>query len=513
MVRDPAEPWSSAYGPAWTPDREPEPCSVVIFGVSGDLSKRKLLPSLHSLDARGALPESLRILGFARRPWTQEEFRDHAREAISEFGNLDGRTWDRFASRLCYCQGSFDDLQAYGRLEESLNTFADSTRGNSLFYLAAPPEDYATIVDHLNAACLSREVRGWRRIVVEKPFGRDLASAKVLNRLLHEAFEECKVYRMDHYLGKETVQNILVLRFANAIFEPLWNRQYVDHVQITAVETLGVETRGGYYETAGALRDMVQSHLLQLLCLTAMEPPVSMAPDAVRDEKTKVLRAVRPLLPELVDAFAVRGQYGEGVLGNETVRAYRDEPEVAPDSATETFAAVKLLIDNWRWKGVPFYIRTGKRLAAKATQIVIQFREPPMSLFRGCEMGDLRPNTLVWRIQPQEGISLGFEAKPSGPTVCVRPANLEFSYAEAFGQELPDAYETLLLDCLQGDSTLFARHDWVEAAWSLVMPILAKWQAAQPSDFPNYAAGSWGPAKADALLHCDGRQWRQPATA
>jgi len=346
--------------------------------------------------------------------------------------------------------------------------------------------------------------------VIEKPFGTDLQTAQELNRKVHEALDERQVYRIDHYLGKETVQNIMVFRFANSVFEPIWNRRYVDHVQITAAESVGVENRGGYYEKAGVVRDMFQNHLLQLLCLTAMEPPVGFSPDAVRDEKGKLLKSVRPIAPEEVAAAAVRGQYGADENGGAEVVGYRQEPGVAKNSTTVTYAAIKLFIDNWRWEGVPFYLRSGKRMAKRVTEVAIQFKRPPLLLFKASAIEEVSPNVLVLRIQPDEGVSLTFEVKPPGPDIGISPLSLDFKYEQAFGNSSPEAYETLLEDCMEGDSTLFTRHDWVELAWSLMDPFIQTWQISKPRDFPNYESGSWGPKEADEFMRRDGRRWRRP---
>jgi glucose-6-phosphate 1-dehydrogenase len=373
---------------------------------------------------------------------------------------------------------------------------------------------YGQVIQQIAAIGLaSRESDGEprTRVIIEKPFGTDLATARELNRRVHEVLDEKQVYRIDHYLGKETVQNIMVFRFANAVFEPIWNRRYVDHVQITAAETVGVENRGGYYDKSGVVRDMFQNHLLQLLCLTAMEPPVAFGAEATRDEKGKLLRSVRPVTPDTVAEFAVRGQYGRGGVGGKEVVGYREEPGVAKDSPTPTYAAIKFFVDNWRWEGVPFYLRSGKRLAKRVTEIAIQFKRPPLLLFRSCAaVDDVSPNVLVMRIQPDEGVSLTFEVKPPGPDICVSPLSLDFKYEQAFGNTSPEAYETLLEDCIEGDSTLYTRHDWVEEAWALVDPIIKTWDRTKPNNFPNYEAGSWGPKEADEFLQRDGRRWRRP---
>jgi glucose-6-phosphate 1-dehydrogenase len=491
---------------------------LVIFGASGDLTKRKLMPALYNLAVEQRLPGGFSVVGFARSNMNDHEFRHKMRTAVNEFsrgGLKNEAVWEDFARRLYYISGDYQDPGAYLRLKESLTKIdrEQSTGGNKILYLSTPPDLYTPVVQQIAAVGLGREdnpSRGPARIVIEKPFGSDLETARKLNRQVHEVFNENQVYRIDHYLGKETVQNILVFRFGNAVFEPIWNRRYVDHVQITAAETVGVENRGGYYEKAGVVRDMFQNHLLQLLCLTAMEPPVAFTADAVRDEKLKVLQAVRPIAPERVDEFAARGQYGGGTISGQEVRAYREEEGVAPDSRTETYAALKLFIDNWRWQGVPFYLRSGKRLAKRVTEIAIQFNQPPLLLFKACPVEKLSPNVLILRIQPEEGISLTFEVKPHGPEICVTSLSLDFSYRAAFGTTPPDAYETLLIDCMRGDSTLFTRHDWVELAWSLVNPIIKTRESTPPKNLPNYNPGTWGPKEADLFIERDGRQWRRP---
>lgn len=496
---------------------------IVIFGASGDLTKRKLIPALYTLGVGGRLPKPFTVIGYARSEMSDEKFRDRMREAVSEFsrvGLTDEVVWKNFAQELYYVSGDYQTSEGYTALWRTLRLKGllekierqQPSHGNRIFYLATPPALYTPVIQQLAAGGLTRKhgARGSTRIVIEKPFGSDLESAQALNRQLHEVFDEKQVYRIDHYLGKETVQNILVFRFGNSIFEPIWNRRYVDHVQVTAAESVGVENRGGYYEKAGVVRDMFQNHLLQLLCLTAMEPPVAFTADAVRDEKLKVLQAVRPIAPERMDEFAVRGQYGGGTIAGQEVRAYREEEGVAPDSRTETYAALKIFIDNWRWQGVPFYLRSGKRLAKRVTEIAIQFKQPPLLLFKACPVEKLSPNVLILRIQPDEGISLTFEVKPPGPEICVSSLSLDFNYHNAFGTSPPDAYETLLIDCMRGDSTLFTRHDWVEMAWSLVNPIIKTWESIGPLNFPNYNAGTWGPKEADLFIEREGRQWKRP---
>jgi glucose-6-phosphate 1-dehydrogenase len=498
--------------------KRPHAAVLTIFGASGDLTQRKLIPALYNLALENRLPERLAVVGYARSEMTHEVFRDKMREAVRQFSRrgLNEEFWEKFAFTLYFVPGGYDDPKSYRALKEFIDHFDHGTRvlPARVFYLAIPPDLYGPVVRQLSAAELTpREGDGVSRtrVVIEKPFGTDLESARELNRTIHEVLDERQVYRIDHYLGKETVQNIMVFRFANAVFEPIWNRRYVDHVQITAAETVGVENRGGYYERAGVVRDMFQNHLLQLLCLTAMEPPVGFSADAVRDEKTKLLRGVRPIAHNDVDKAAVRGQYGPGKNDGKEVVGYREEPGVAKDSTTPTYAAIKFFIDTWRWEGVPFYLRSGKRLAKRVTEIAIQFKRPPMLMFNACAaVDDVSPNVLVMRIQPDEGISLTFEVKPPGPDICVSPLSLDFKYEQAFGSSPPEAYETLLEDCIEGDSTLFTRSDWVELAWSLVDPIIHVWENNKPDDFPNYPAGSWGPRKADEFIQRDGRRWRQP---
>src|SRR5215469_16182858 len=491
-----------------------EPCAIVVFGASGDLAKRKVIPAMYDLAQSNSLGERYSIVGFARTQMTDDAFRQSLGEAaktISEVGPIDQAKWDAFASNLYYCQGDYGDPESYARLGKKLNELDAKTGlcGNRLFYLSTPPEVYQDIVEHLGQAGLAKPCNpgAWVRIIIEKPFGRDLASAKQLNKIVLNVFEEKQIYRIDHYLGKDTVQNLLVLRFGNGIFEPLWNRNYVDHVQITASETLGVERRGGFYETAGALRDMIQSHVLQLTSLTAVEPPASFDATAVRNEKLKVLQSIRPFNLEMVAQSVIRGQYAPGSANGQTVTGYRAEPGVNPSSRTETFVALRLLIDNWRWAGVPFYLRTGKRMAKRTTEIMIQFRKAPHIVFREREV---QPNRLVLNIQPDEGICVSFGAKRPGTEMSIGTVAMNFSYREGFGDGSRSAYATLLNDCLRGDATLFDRGDSVEAAWSLVDPILDVWTAAKSVAVPEYASGTWGPKESEQLLERDGRQWYNP---
>ena len=488
------------------------PCTMVILGAAGDLTRRKLLPSLLHLEADGALHEEFAVVGVGREPLSDEAFRDQVRAALGASGGL----WQQFAPRLSYAAGNLREPATYDDLAQRLRLL-ESTGGERgrLFYLAVPPSVYETAIEGLSrSGAMPRRPdpadRRWVRTVIEKPFGRSLATAQALNRVVRAALAEHQVYRIDHYLGKETVQNLLVFRFANSIFEPVWNRHHVHHVQITAAETLGVEHRAGYYEEAGVMRDMFQNHLLSLLSLTAMEPPATFNADAVRDEKAKVLNAVRPVPAAELAAWAVRGQYGAGTVLGERVPAYREEPGVATASATPTYAALRLMIDNWRWEGVPFFLRSGKRLPSRVTEIAIQFRKPPHLMFPLGRGETIAPNVLVVRVQPEEGLSLSFEIKVPGIGLRMTSARMEFGYAEAFGEQQHDAYETLLLDCMSGDSMLFIRSDATEAAWRVVDPVIEAWERDTPADFPDYPAGSWGPAAAERLIACAGAAWRQP---
>ena len=491
-----------------------ESCTVVLFGASGDLAKRKVIPAMYDLALYNSLGECYAIVGFARTPMTDETFRNNVGEAaktISEVGPIDPQKWSDFAGNLFYAEGDYSDPDSYSRLVRRLAELEAAKKlcGNRLFYLSTPPEVYPDIVEQLGRAGLARpnKPNSWVRIIIEKPFGRDLASAKQLNKIVLNVFEEKQIYRIDHYLGKDTVQNLLVLRFGNGIFEPLWNRNYVDQVQITASETLGVERRGGFYETAGALRDMIQSHVLQLTSLVAVEPPASFDATAVRNEKLKVLQSIRPFNLEMVAQWVVRGQYAPGKIADKSLPGYREEQGVKPDSRTETFVAMRLLVDNWRWAGVPFYLRTGKRLARRSTEIMIQFKRAPHIVFREREV---EPNRLVLNIQPEEGVSVSFGAKRPGTEMSIGNVTMNFRYKEGFGGTTRSAYATLLNDCLRGDATLFDRGDSVEAAWSLVDPILDVWSAAKTAGVPVYPSGTWGPKESDQLLERDGRQWYNP---
>ncbi len=491
--------------------RPGDPCVMVIFGASGDLTKRKLIPALYNLAKDNLLSKEFALVGFARNELTSEQFRDEIGKEIGEFATttVDPDLWHWFSRRIYYLSGDFGDPKAYQALSELLGKIdkEHGTRGNYFYYLATAPAFFGPIITQLGQAGLVEENHGWRRVIIEKPFGHDYESAVALNKEIRQVLDEKQIYRIDHYLGKETVQNILVFRFANGIFEPIWNRRYIDHIQITVAETVGVEQRGGYYEKAGTLRDMVPNHIFQLISLTAMEPPVSFDADVVRDEQAKILKALSPMTDEEVLTRTVRGQYGEGVEGNNRVPGYRAEPYVAPESRTETFVAMKLFIDNWRWADVPFYLRTGKRLPERSTKIVIQFKRAPFILFRKTAVDKLEPNRLTLHLQPDEGISLSFGAKIPGPVVQIGGVHMNFNYTDYFKATPQTGYERLLYDCMLGDATLFQRSDMVETAWHVVAPILDVWEALPPRRFPNYAAGTWGPHEADEMLTRDHRHW------
>jgi glucose-6-phosphate 1-dehydrogenase len=494
--------------------RPAPPCAMVIFGATGDLTKRKLVPALYNLIVNGLLPDGFAVIGVGRSPLPDDEFRRRVGEDLKEFATaeVDGEKLEWLSRRLRYVAVDAEKPETFQDLAGTLAKADEElgTSGNYLFYLAVPPSIFEDYVRQLGEAGLIKEEEGrWRRVIIEKPFGHDLESAQALNRRIREVLDERQIYRIDHYLGKETVQNIMAFRFANGIFEPIWNRRYIDHVQITVAETVGVEGRGSYYEEAGALRDMVQNHMFQLLALIAMEPPVSFAADTVRDERVKVLSAIHPFSPEDVLHQAVRGQYGEGAVDGKPEPAYRAEKSVGAGSNVETFAALKLVVDNWRWAGVPFYLRTGKRLPKRVSEIAIQFKCAPLMLFRETPIERLNPNLLVIKIQPDEGISLRFEGKVPGPTMRLGTVRMQFQYEDYFGRQAHTGYETLLYDCMLGDSTLFHRSDMVEAGWRVVTPVLDLWKALVPRDFPNYPANTWGPKDADELIRKDGRTWRE----
>lgn len=494
-----------------------EPCSIVIFGASGDLTARKLIPALYHLFVEKQLPNPFRIIGFARREKTHESWREEMREALHKFSRtkkIDAAQWQAFAANLFYCQGEFGDEKAYRHLAEQLaEPKNEQLQRNRLFYLATLPSQFAEVTEHLHKArLLLKDDSGkfWQRVVVEKPFGHDLASAQQLNAELTRYAHERQIYRIDHYLGKETVQNILMFRFSNAIFEHLWNRECVDHVQITVSEKLGVGSRGGYYEEAGALRDMVQNHLLQVLALVAMEPPVTLEAECVRDEKVKLLKSIRPLLPVQIPTSVVRGQYAAGKIDGQPRIDYRHEAKVRADSNVETFVAVRFLVDSWRWSGVPFYLRTGKSLPLSASEVRVQFRPTPNVLFAAQCGPKLDANAITLRLQPDEGISLRFNGKIPGTSMQIRPVRMHFSYDSEFGAYTPEAYERLLLEAISGDATLFIRRDEVETAWSIIDPIREVWATEPLSESEFYAAGTWGPPAADELLSKHGHSWRNP---
>jgi glucose-6-phosphate 1-dehydrogenase len=492
----------------------PGPTSVVIFGAGGDLTWRKLMPALFNLALDDWLPEHCAIVGVDLRPMSDDAFRRHVREGIDQFsrrGRSRDQDWKPFGQRISYLAADFTKPESYAALRERIAAF-DRSAGqpaNHLYYMATSPKMFAVVAEQLQKAGLTEDCARCR-LVIEKPFGHDLASARALNRTLTGILDESQIYRIDHYLGKETVQNILAFRFANSIYEPIWNRRYIDHVQITVAEQVGVEHRGGYYDHSGALRDMIQNHLMRVMTLVAMEAPVSFAADEVRNKEGDVLRALRPIPPTEVSRYAVRGQYDAGTINGSTVPRYRTEPDVNPQSWTETFAAIKLFVDNWRWQDVPFYLRTGKRLPARIAEVLIEFKPVPHRSFPDTAVKEWPPNRLAIHIQPDEGIVLQFQAKEPGTTLLLRPVDMRFSYQASFQTEAPDGYETLLLDALRGDATLFMRADQVETSWAALTPVLEHWAKEEPKDFPNYEAGTWGPLQANDLLACDGRRWLLP---
>jgi glucose-6-phosphate 1-dehydrogenase len=511
--------------------RKTPPCVAVIFGANGDLTKRKLLPALYRLAWEGRLAPGFAIVGISRTAMSDDQFREHMRESVAKFledSPFDEDLWKSFAQGLFYMAGDVADPNMYDRLAGCLKQIEQSrqTGGNILFYLSTQPSQYAEIAEGIGAANLAKETDGWRRVIIEKPFGRDLTSARALNARLQKVLDESQIYRIDHYLGKETVQNILAFRFGNGIFEPLWNRRYIDHVQITGAESIGVEGRGAYYQEAGALRDMIQNHLLQVMATVAMEPSAAFSADAVRDERAKLLRSIHVMKPEEIAANTVAGQYGDGRVGGKEIIGFRREKGVNPESQTETYVAATFFVGNWRWSGVPFYIRSGKSLPKRVSEIAIHFRSAPLAVFHN-EHGEASensesangnaepvntaavPNLLILRIQPEEGISLQFNSKRPGAGMTLRPVSMDFNYGSSFGERSPSAYETLLLDAIIGDATLYTRQDMVEASWSVVQPILDYW-GTQKFAFPNYAPGTWGPAESDAMLARRGHTWRRP---
>ncbi len=501
-------------------DNAPPPCAFVLYGATGDLTHRKIIPALYSLSTQNLLPKNFVIIAFARRDKTDDDFRKDMQAAIKEFAPKlpsEGAEWDKFANSLFYLKSSFDDVEGYKRLAERL-TQLDQERdlgGNHLFYLATPPDNFSMIIQKLGEAGLNKPRRegGWSRIIIEKPFGIDLDSARALNKELGGVFAENQVFRIDHYLGKETVQNILVLRFANQIFEPLFNKNYIDHVQITVAESIGLEGRGGYFEHAGITRDIVQNHALQVLTLIAMEPPVALTADAIRDEKVKVLKAIRPFTPDDVANYTVRGQYGPGTMQGkdktEAVPGYREEEGVAPESTTDTYSAFRFDIENWRWSGVPFYVQAGKRMPKRVTEVKIFFKSVPEVLFARMAYANIQPNTLTLRIQPDEGASMEISSKVPGPEMHIQSVQMNFQYGAAFNVPIRDAYERLIIDAIRGDAALFTRNDEVEAAWGIITPIMDAWRDLSCPLFPNYAAGTWGPAAAANLL-ASGQTWHIP---
>lgn len=493
----------------------PEPCAVVIFGASGDLTARRLIPALYQIAGDGFLPSHFVCVGFARREKTNDQFRDEMFNAVMKHARtkpVDRDVWQTFSEQLLYHRGEFENDSSYDSLAELLKQCDTKygTAGNRIFYLSTPPSHFPTIVEKLKQHGLLYDTKSRRpkfsRVVIEKPFGHDLSSAIQLQQQLDEFLSEEQLFRIDHWLGKETVQNLLVLRFSNAIFEAIWNNRYIDHIQITVSEDLGVETRGKLFEEQGMLRDIVQNHMMQIVSLVAMEPPANVSANAIRNEKVKVLHSLRPLTPHLIDRYAVRGQYGAGFIQGEPVKAYNQEENVSPTSPVETFVALELFIDNWRWAGVPFFLRTGKRLPKRATEIAVVFKEAPGVLFNALIPNE--PNTLVFRISPDEGISLKLSSKVPGAALLIQPVKMDFRYSSHFGTTAPEAYERLLCDCMIGDQTLFARQDEVMASWKFLQPILDHWNQNRPGDFPNYASGSWGPEAANQMMQHEGRHWR-----
>ena len=497
-------------------ERRVPACAIVIFGANGDLTKRKLLPALYRLAYERRIPQTFAVIGNSRTGMSDDDFREKMKESVQKFledSPFDESIWESFAKGLYYVAGDLQDPQCYQSIANRLCEVEQQhqTAGNALFYLSTQPSYYASVVKQLGAANLQRG-KGWRRVIIEKPFGHDLASARELNQEISEVFQEPQIYRIDHYLGKETVQNILAFRFGNGIFEPLWNRRYINHVQITAAESIGVEGRGAYYQEAGALRDMIQNHLLQVLATVSMEPPSTYDADNVRDERAKLLRSLRVIKHEEVALYAVSGQYGPARVGGAELPGFRQEPGVKLDAQTDTYAAGTFFIDNWRWAGIPFYVRSGKRMPKRVTDIAIQFNAPPLAMFKQDTKSGLmapRPNLLILRIQPEEGISLRFLSKSPGSGMKVRPVSMDFNYGSSFGERSPTAYETLLVDALTGDATLYTRQDMVEANWQVVQPILDVW-ATQKFEFPNYDAGTWGPKASDEMLARQGHVWRVP---
>ena len=491
--------------------RKPDPTILVVFGAGGDLAWRKIIPALYNLYLDDWLPENFEIIGLDLKSFSDEKFKKRLKEGIDNFsrsGKAKPEDWKKFAGSISYKKADFTNIESFKKLSNQLDDIEKKweVTANRIFYMAIPPSFIETIAEKLDKSHIAKD-KNHARIVVEKPFGHDFASARKLNNIICSIFDECQIYRIDHYLGKETVQNMMAFRFANALFEPIWNRNYIDHVQVTVAEQVGVEHRGGYYDHAGSLRDMIQNHLLQLLCLVAMEPPVSFNADEVRNKKVDVLHAIRKYSKEKVNNFVVRGQYSEGWMEGKHVTGYRKEPGVDPKSVTETFTAVKFFIDNWRWQDVPFYIRTGKRMPEKTSVITIQFRPVPHRAFPAESIENWQPNRLIINIQPEMSIRLSFQAKKPGLKMLMNPVDMVFSYTDAYKSDPPEAYETLILDTMLGDATLFMRGDQVEAAWEVVMPILNVWQSSSSEDIPNYASGTWGPEEAEALVARDGNNW------